>query len=256
MKPGDGWSSWTARRPGRSWWLLLGLLAGCATVRPHVDRTLMADKDTERNAGVAERYAVGCPDVLQVTIADRPELSKRYTVGADGRIDLGPLGRLRVEGLTTPEIAQQIAELARQPGGVQVRVAAFESQELYLFGPGVSLQRSVAYQGQETVLDLLQRVGGITPGAAPEDVYVVRSRIAEGERPEVFHVDLRAIVLQHDYQTNLRLQPFDQVHVGETRRSRLEKCVPPCLLPLYQALCGTRPDPLGGSPEGGAPKEE
>ena len=45
------------------------------------------------------------------------------------------------------------------------------------------------------MLDLLQRVGGIAPGAAPQDVYVVRSHLGEG-RPEVFHVDLDAIVLR------------------------------------------------------------
>ena len=72
--------------------------------------------------------------------------------------------------------------------------------------------------------------------AAPDDVYVIRTRIAEGHRPEVFRVDLHAIVLKHDQHTNLRLQPFDQIHVGETRQALVERCIPPCLRPLHQSL--------------------
>jgi protein involved in polysaccharide export with SLBB domain len=225
--------------------LALGLVAGCATTQPQVDKSLMADRGgLARNEGVADRYLIGCPDVLEVVVAGRPELAARGQVGADGCADLGALGKPRVEGRTAPEVARSLAGgLRLPPAYVDVRVAEFNSQCLYLFGEVNGLQRAVAYRGQETVLDLLQRVGGITAGAAPDDVYVVRSRIAEGQRPEVFSVDLRAIVVEHDHRTNLRLLPFDQVHIGATRRARLEKCVPPWLRPLFRALCGQFPTP-------------
>jgi protein involved in polysaccharide export with SLBB domain len=212
---------------------------------PKVDRTLMAEKGSvTRNEGVAERYLIGCPDVLELVVAGQPEHSGRCVVGPDGRIDLGSLGRPRVEGRTTIQAAEGVARAAGLPPQyVAVRVVEFRSQVLYLFGEVNGLQRAVPYRGQETVMDLLQRTGGITPGAAPEDVYLVRSRVAEGKRPEVFHVDLRGIVMKGDHKTNLRLQPFDQIHVGATRRARLEKCVPPWLRPLFHALCGQFPTP-------------
>jgi len=241
MEPGQNWSSWWRRCP----WLLLGLLAGCAASKPQVDKALMADRGTpSRNEGVAEQYTVRSPDVLELPVAHRPELCGRHAVSLDGRIDLGNLGRLRVEGLTVSEITRLVSEVAAvPPNGVQVRVVEYNSQQVYLCGEGNGLQRAVAYQGPETVLDLLQRVGGITPGAAPRDVSVVRSHVAEGRTPEVLHVDLQSIVLKKDQRTNLRLQPFDQIYIGETRRSSLEKCVPPCLRPLYKAICGlSRPD--------------
>ncbi len=220
--------------------LLLVLAAGCAADRSHVDRALRADKGTAaRSQGIAELYTVHCPDVLQVTVADRPDLSGRQTIGPDGRIDLGSAGRPRVEGRTIAEVTRLVAErVGTAPGRVHVEVAEFKSQKIYVFGEVSGLQRAVAYEGQETVLDLLQRVGGITPGAAPNDVYVVRPRVAEGEPPEVFHINLHAIVLNKDERTNLRLQPFDQVYVGETRRASWSRCVPPCLRPLYDAVCG------------------
>jgi protein involved in polysaccharide export with SLBB domain len=240
MKPGEAWSSWWRR-----WGLGIGLvlLAGCAAGRSHVDRALMADHGKAvRNQGVADLYTVACPDVLEVTVAGRPELSGRCAIGPDGRIGCGAAGSIRVEDQTPREVAQRVARQVRvPPEQISVRVAEFKSRQIYLAGQGIGLQRAVPYQGQETVLDLLQRAGGVTPSVAPEDVYVVRSHIADGERPEVFHVDLQAIVLKKDQRTNLRLQPFDQVYVGETWQGKLNKCLPPVLRPLCEACWGIGP---------------
>ena len=108
------------------------------------------------------------------------------------------------------------------------------------------------YQGPETVLDLLQRVGGLSPSAAPTDVQVVRAHVADGKTPEVFHVDLAAIVVKHDQQSNVRLLPFDQVYVGQSRRSTYVPALPPWLRPLYHALCGMwRPKDGAKPPPGG-----
>jgi protein involved in polysaccharide export with SLBB domain len=222
-------------------WLLL--TTGCAYEHPHVDRALMAEGGAlERNEGVAERYKVSCPDRMEVDVAGRPDLSGRAAVRPDGRIRLGKSPSVLVEGLTPEEVAASMAEqLGLPPDRIKVRVAEFNSREIYLSGPGVGTPRTIPYRGPETVLDVLQRVGGITPAAAPEEVYVVRSHVADGNRPEVFHVELRAIVLKKDDKTNVRVQPFDQVYVGETRQGKTEKCLPPWLRPVYEAFWGIGP---------------
>jgi protein involved in polysaccharide export with SLBB domain len=261
MKPGKGWSSWkkVRRRRDRTRWGLSHLVAsacvaffscflsaGCtyeAQQRADVEKHLMSDRDvTTRNRGVADNYQVGCPDILAIEVAGRSILKTRQMVGVDGRVDLGDHGKPRVEGRTPVQIAELIAgQVGVAPGCVKVQVAEYRSQQLFLFGQVVGWQRSVAYRGQETVADLLQRVGAITPGAGPQDVYVVRAHIAEGDRPEVFHVDLQAIVVNHDQKTNLRLLPNDQVYVGETRQARVERIIPPWFRPLYQAIWNTQP---------------
>lgn len=240
MKTGASWSSqeWTRRLFLA---LVLGLPAGCATGRMPLDQALMTEHGlAARNEG-SEAYTVACPDVLDVVVAGRPQGTRRQLIGPDGCIDLGTCGRLRVEGLTPRALAQRVAGHVGVPETeVQVRVAEYNSQQLYVIGQVAGLQRAIPYQGQETVLDLLQRLGGITPGAAPDHVYVVRSWVAEGRRPEVFHVDLQAIVWRQDPSTNVHLRPGDQIFVGETRQSYLEKCFPPWMRPLYQTCCGLR----------------
>lgn len=220
---------------------LMLLPAGCAH-RPSVDRALLAENGTAaRNEGVADVYRPGCPDILEVSVAGRPDLTATVVLGADGRVELGNLGRVRVEGLSLEQIGPAIAAEAQLPADrVHVRVAEYRSQHVYLIGQVIGKQRAVPFTGPETVLDLLKRAGGITPGAAPDSVYVVRSRVAEGGRPEVFHIDLEAVLSGENVQTNIRLQPFDQIFVGESRRSSLEKCLPPWLRPTYATLTGLR----------------
>ncbi len=222
--------------------LLLGLGTGCATVKPPLDRAIMADRGiTVRSEVVADAYTVCCPDILELVVDARPDLTGVRAIGPDGRIDLGSKGRLRIEGLTLPQVARRIAEAGEVPPmWVHVRVVEFKSQQVYVIGQVVGSQRAVAYQGPETVVDLLHRIGGITPGAEPDDVQVVRSRVAEGQSPEVFRVDLRAILLRKDQRSNIYLQPFDQIFVGESRTFSFERCVPPWLRPFYEGICGIR----------------
>jgi protein involved in polysaccharide export with SLBB domain len=230
-------------------WCRLGvalcLLAGCAGTRPHVDQAVKADRGgPARNEGVAQQYLVRCPDVLEITVDGQPDLSGRAAVTADGRVDREELGRPRVERLTADEAAAVVAGGVGAPReSVHVRVAEYNSQQIYLIGEVIGLHRAVPYQGPETVLDLLQRVGGVTAGAAEGDVHVIRAHVADGRDPEVFHINLRAIALRQDESSNVRLQPFDQVYVGQTRRAALGRCVPPWLRPLYQSLVGMRREP-------------
>jgi len=188
-----------------------------------------------------EVYRVGCPDVLEVQIEGRPELSGRRCVGPDGRIDLGGLGRLRVEGQAISDITRSLAEAAAvSMAGVRVRVAEYQSQHVCLVGRTQAGHHVVAYRGPETVVDLLRREGGIAPGAAPDEVYLVRSHPGDDKRPEVFRIDLRAILLQHDARSNIPVLPNDQLYVGETRTFSFEKCIPPWFRPIYEALVGMR----------------
>jgi protein involved in polysaccharide export with SLBB domain len=222
--------------------LLLVLAGGCAADRPQLERALLADRNPAAHGEDTDRhYRVRCPDVLEIEVAGAPDWSGPRRVGADGRIGLAGGKRLRVDGQTLPAIAAATASVAHvDPQRVRVRVAEFNSQQVYLFGEVSGMQRALPYRGPETVLDLLQRAGGITPGAALTDVQVVRAHVADGTTPEVFHIDLEAIVRKKDQHTNIHLEPFDQVYIGQSRRSGLCPCVPPWLRPTYEALCGLR----------------
>jgi protein involved in polysaccharide export with SLBB domain len=235
---------------------------GCAS---RLDQALLADRNPAAHRPNPEaEYCLHCPDVLQVSA---PGWSGDQAVGPDGRVRLGAAA-VRVDGQTPAEAARTIAgRLDVDPGEVQVRVVGFNSQRVYVHGEVAGLQRAVPYQGPETVVDLLQRLGGITPGAAPEDIQVVRSRVADGRPPEVFHVHLEAILAEGDQSSNVRLEPFDQVYVGQTRRHCVACCLPPWMRSLFTKAGGaevsdrqlsTQPSGGDGMPDsaGSTPRRE
>src|SRR5436309_13160990 len=169
--------------------LSLGLLVGCAAGPPRFDQALMADKGAiARNQGVEQAYYVFCPDILEISIdsdyrrvgwaeSSRPTWNNRapiagavgledsahptkgqYAIDADGRIDLGRLGKLRVEGRSVTQIADRLsAESGVHVDRIRVKVAQYNSQQIYLYGQVMptggsfqSSQRAVPYQGPET----------------------------------------------------------------------------------------------------------
>jgi polysaccharide export outer membrane protein len=204
----------------------LAALGGCAAARSC--RSLDANPSNANVAG--SLYAVACPDVLDVTVGQRPDASGSTPVTPDGTILLGNVGRMRVDGLTTDQIAARLATILRvDRNDVQIRVTDYASRQVYLCGPVAGHEKAVPYEGPEPVVDFLRRTGGLSREAETREVQVVRANVAAGRRPEVFPVDLQAIVTHGDNKTNVPLQPYDQVYVGETRRAQWMKYLPPWL---------------------------
>src|SRR5262245_28809956 len=129
MQVGQGWLFWWLRGSV----LIAGLVAGCASTKPTVENRLMADKGANtRHTGVVENYVLACPDVVEVFIGREPGVLA--VIDTDGRVDLGNLGKPRLEGLSPPQAARQLATQLRLPRDqVRLRVAAFKSQHLLLF---------------------------------------------------------------------------------------------------------------------------
>jgi polysaccharide export outer membrane protein len=221
-------------RPNRSLAALaMGLalgLGGCAAPRACYCR------DTSAAAGqYASAYTIAAPDVLELAVPSRPTLTSRVPIDPDGTIALGSDNRVRVEGLTVSEVAEKLAtELHVSPPNIQIHVAEFASRQVFLCGPVAGTEQAVPYEGPEPVVAFLRRIGGLSSEAEPRDVHVVRANVAAGRRPEVFPVDLKAILIDKDSKTNVLLEPFDQVYVGESALATWERGLPPWMHPSAQ----------------------
>jgi len=116
-------------------------------------------------------YRVGPGDVLEVTVAGRPELSRLPTVQTTGVIWLPRLSEVRVEGLTPVEIGRKLTELLAQreaPGAtVTVAVREYRSQFVWVRGE-VNKPGREPLTGGMRLLDALLEVGGFTERASGE----------------------------------------------------------------------------------------
>lgn len=187
-------------------------------------------------------YRLACGDVVEVHFQTQPQWDALCAVDLDGRLPLGLPVEPRVEGHTLAESRVLTAQAVRVPTEtVSLRLVEPRGQYLFVHGPIRGRLRMVPYQGPETVVDFLQRISGLPPGTQLGQVYVVRPRVADGERPQVFHCDVRAILQGFSSVQNVPLQPGDVIYIGETACSVLARFLPDWLEPLYCRLVGLWP---------------
>jgi len=220
------------------------LAVGCSTTRTRIAQTLAssAPPPVARDQSLAKAYRIACPDHVSIAIDSMPEVSGVYVVSPEGRIALPSLGNPRVEGHTSSSLADCIAsEFGVTAELVKCEVKAHHSRVIFVHGPIAGGDRAVEYRGPENVITFIRRCGGLKPGADFKDIHIVRPNVANGSKPKVIVVNLEAILLQGNPHSNVLLQPFDEICIGEMARSKVGKALPHWLNPLYRVLCGLFP---------------
>ena len=174
-------------------------------------------------------YPVGPGDVLEIRVADAPEISGKYRISEAGELTL-PLvpTPLRAGGMSTLELSRSIAqalkaaEILREPL-VNVFIDQYRSRNAMVLGavakPGVySLEK------RTTVLELLSMAGGLMPTAgstltiAPKSIPPTGEDLSASDRARLDSsaattIDLSKLVTGKDPSLNVEVQPGDVVSV-------------------------------------------
>jgi polysaccharide export outer membrane protein len=153
-------------------------------------------------------YIVGPNDVLGITVYDQPQLSRTYTVQADGTLTFPLIGRVSVGGLSAPAIENELRDrLSRgylKNPQVTVSIDQYRSQQVFVMGE-VRQPGTLQFTGSMTVLEALARAGSITERAGNEALIVHRpvgaplpdaAAVEQAQRsndPDVVRVDLPSL---------------------------------------------------------------
>ena len=120
-------------------------------------------------------YVVGPNDVLAVTVFDRPQLSGKFTIEADGTLGFPLVGRVKVGGLTIraaeDEIRVRLAAGYLTDPRVSVTVEQYRSQQIFMMGE-VRQPGSLQFTGSMTLIEALARAGSTTERAGSEAIIV------------------------------------------------------------------------------------
>jgi polysaccharide export outer membrane protein len=115
-------------------------------------------------------YALGTDDQISIRALNMPDISdKPMRIDADGYIKLPMIGRVKVVGLTIPQLEADLVERLKfylEKPDVVVTVTEFHSQPVSIVGevrtPGVH-----QIQGAKTLIEILALAGGLQPEAGP-----------------------------------------------------------------------------------------
>ena len=124
-------------------------------------------------AETVEREVVHAGNVLEISVAGRPDLDRLRIVGTTGAIWAPPLGEVPVAGLTPEKVGLVLADLiGRQegrPAAVTVRVLD-DSPAVVRVAGAVPRPGPQTLGASRRLIDVLLAAGGLTTGASGEVV--------------------------------------------------------------------------------------
>ncbi len=167
---------------------------------------------------------VGPNDLLWVSVADCPELTRNFRVSSEGTLRL-PLLKERIEaaGKFPPEIEAEITnELVKEQILVEpvvtVSVAEYRSVPVSVMG---AVKHPITFQavGGVTLLDALTRAEGLSADAGPEILISREAPAGEGEAAAlVQRVPVKGLIDDADPLMNIRLYGGEEIRVPPAGR--------------------------------------
>lgn len=165
-----------------------------------------------------------------------------HLVRPDGKVSLGTYGLVRVCGLTVTQAKQAVEAHLRQflkDPEVSVDVVAFNSKIYYVIldlgGNGQQIYRLPA-MGNETVLDAIGQVQGLTSVSSTHDIWVARPAPVECDGVQVLPVDWKGITTRGQTATNYQLFPGDRVYVKANTLVAIDTFLARLISPMERVL--------------------
>lgn len=180
-----------------------------------------------------DAYIIGPGDVLNLRLFDSAELSGTLEVLNDGSVSLPLIGSVRLTGLTLQQATVWIKTLMGQEllrPDLQLRVVKPRPIRVALVGqverPGIySLTvsetvsteggPSTSVSGLPTVVDAIQKAGGITQKANLRDVQLQRRLPGETPQFKQARLNLLDLILEGNQSQNPYLFDGDTLRLGE-----------------------------------------
>ena len=169
-------------------------------------------------------YLIGPQDVLSILVHNHDELSRRdgVAVEADGTIEYPLIGRVKVGGLSTRQIGDDIKQKLIAGGyltnaSVSVSVKDYRSQSVHVYGEGVRTPGTVQLKGNVTLAEALSQAGSFSLQAG---AYIIIARGGTPDSPAVLgevKPENQLRILRSDIETGaasrIQLQDGDTIFV-------------------------------------------
>lgn len=185
----------------------------------------------------ADAYIIGPGDVLELKLFDAPDLSGQLEVLNDGSVPLPLIGSVRVTGLTLQQATFWVQQLMGQQllrPDLQLRVVKPRPIRVALVGeverPGIyslTVKETVSTEGGPstsisglpTVVDAIQKAGGITQVANLRDVTLQRRLPGDDPQYKQAKLNLLDLILKGNQTQNPYLFDGDTIRLGKAEEA-------------------------------------
>jgi polysaccharide export outer membrane protein len=147
------------------------------------------------------------------------QIRGEHLVRPDGTIGLGTYGAVHVTGLTLSAarvaIEEHLSQYLLKPE-VSVDVFAYNSKVCYVIFDGGGYGQQIVrlpITGNDTVLDAIAQVSGLTPVSNKHRIRVARPTSTSESFDQVLAVDWQAITTRGRTDTNYQLLPGDRIYI-------------------------------------------
>ena len=112
-----------ANKNKKAVWVAFALMAGAVTLSGCASSYQVPEIPDTASFMTQAEPVLASGSQLRVVVFGSESLSGTYRVGADGNIEMGPLGSIHAAGLTAPELEQKIAQVLSERGMQDARVS-------------------------------------------------------------------------------------------------------------------------------------
>ena len=175
--------------------------------------------------------------------AGQQQIAGEHLVGPDGRVNLGVYGTVYVAGMTVVEARHAIeTHLSRSLDDprVAVDVGAYNSKVYYVITEGAGYGESVSrfpVTGNETVLDALAQINGISQLANKSHIWVARPVPTGNCCDQILPVHWMEITKDGQTATNYQVLPGDRIYLSADKLYALDSALGNIIAP-FQRIFG------------------
>ncbi len=165
-------------------------------------------------------YTLGPNDVIEINLLGHPELSGKYTLNSEGKIQYEFAGELMLGGMTKKKAEETIKEAAAvyvvSPRLI-FNITQYNSKFVYVIGqvskPGKYHMRSEVISVMEAIIE----AGMPLPGSAMHRARLITPSKVENQEAQIKIVDLNVLLQKGDLKNNYEMHSGDQLYVPTTQ---------------------------------------
>jgi len=182
------------------------------------------------------RYTLGTNDVLTITVQRHPEVSGRYAINTEGKIQFEFVGDILISGMTKEQAAAVITKRLEKyiiRPDVTVVITEYNSKVVYVIGE-VGVPGKIYMRGNTiTIRDALLAANLPQLTAATEKATLFTP--ADNGKVVLHKVNVYDLLYKGDLRQNYVMKPGDTLYLPATLWAKVARFINPITQPIGQA---------------------